>query len=426
MIDSGELPNVGALARRGRRVELETPAEHFPAGAFYTLYSGVELGDHGIFYPFQWRAAEQRIRPAAGLPAPPAVWERLAAVGGRTLAIDPYECRPPETFEGTIVSGWGFEERTVLPAWSRPEGKRRALSRQFGQPPRATEVFGRPRSRRLIRLHEYLSEAPARVADAAISELSKQDVDLVWLTFSAAHLSGHQFWDLSQMSERGLEGERARRLKGALCDIYARVDDAIGRVLAELPPGTDVILCSAVGMDVNTSRADMLPGMLTAVLSGGPLDEPGSVWRLRSALPPGLRGAVANMLPDRAALELTARLELGGVDVSAVRAFAHPSDNQGYVRYNLRGRERDGVVDPHEAGALAEEISAGLQSFTDPDGAPTVAVVERVAGRYPGAMADRLPDLVVRWSERPATRLACQLAALRRNQATWRRQRTIR
>ena len=405
MREAGRLPNVAALASRGRRVELETPARDFAAGAFYTLYSGVDVGEHGIFYPFQWDADRQRVQPADELEAPPAVWERLARAGHRTLAIDPYECRPPARWDGTIVSGWGFEERTVLPPWSRPAVARRALARDFGRPPRATEVFGRPRARQLIELRRRFLDAPGRVADAAVHLLSQEQYDLAWLTFSAPHIAGHQFWDLSQLREGWLNVDRRVVLERTLADVYGRVDEAIGRVLTALPADADVILCSAVGMDVNTSRADLLPGMLAAVLAGGPVSEPSGVWRLRAALPAGVRGAVAQMLPRRAALELTARLELSGVDRAASRAFAHPADNQGYVRFNLRGRERDGVVDPAQAGALAEEIADGLSTFKDPDGAPAVASVERVGDRYPGARADRLPDLVVHWSERPATRL---------------------
>jgi predicted AlkP superfamily phosphohydrolase/phosphomutase len=405
LMESGRLPNVAALAERGRRVELETPARDFAAGAFYTLYSGVEIGDHGIFYPFQWDSRRQSVRQAGELDAPPAVWERLARAGKRTLAIDPYECRPPERIEGTIVSGWGFEERTVLPAWSRPEVARRALARELGKPPRATEVFGRPRSAQLISLRRRLLDAPGRVADAAVHMLDQDAYDLAWLTFSASHLAGHQFWDLSQLREPWINGERRTVLERTLAEVYGRVDEAIGRVLQALPRDADVVVCSAVGMDVNTSRADMLPGMLAAVLSGGPLPEPSGVWRLRAAVPPGLRGAIADALPRRLALELTARLETSGVDLSTVRAFAHPADNQGYIRFNLRGRERDGVVDPADAAALTEEIEAGLASFCDPDGGPAVAAVERVAERYSGEHADRLPDLVVHWSERPATEL---------------------
>ena len=404
MLAAGRLPNLARLAGDGRRMELETPARDFAAGAFYSLYSGVEIGDHGIFYPFQWQPAEQRLRPADELEAPPAVWELLADAGKRTLALDPYECRAPARFEGTIVSGWGFEERTVLPAWSRPHLARRALVRDFGRAPKATEVFGRPRARKLIDLRRRLLEAPGRVADAATHLLSQEQFDLVWLTFSASHMAGHQFWDLSQVAEPWPNTDRRVVLERTLADVYGRVDEAIGRVLATLPADADVIVCSAVGMDVNTSRADLLPGMLDRVLSRGPVSDDGGVWRLRAALPPGLRAAVADALPRRAALELTARLEMGGMDSSA-RAFAHPADNQGYIRFNLRGRERDGVVDPGDADALAEEISSGLTTFTDEDGGPAVAAVERVADRYPGAHADRLPDLVVHWTERPATRL---------------------
>ena len=53
LLAEGRLPNLAALAAHGRRHELETPAVDFAAGAFHTLYSGRELGDHGVFYPFQ-------------------------------------------------------------------------------------------------------------------------------------------------------------------------------------------------------------------------------------------------------------------------------------------------------------------------------------------------------------------------------------
>jgi predicted AlkP superfamily phosphohydrolase/phosphomutase len=179
-------------------------------------------------------------------------------------------------------------------------------------------------------------------------------------------------------------------------------------VLAALPAGADVIVTSAVGMDVNTSRADLLPAMLARVLAGGPIDEggAGAIWRLRAALPGSVRARIAAAIPDRMALELTARLELRGLDWSRTRAFAHPADNQGYVRLNLAGRERDGVVDPAAADDLIDELAAGLATFTDPDGSPAVDGVVRPRDLYPGEHLDRLPDLVVRWAARPATTLA--------------------
>jgi predicted AlkP superfamily phosphohydrolase/phosphomutase len=234
--------------------------------------------------------------------------------------------------------------------------------------------------------------------------LGEERFDLAWITFPAAHLAGHQFWDLSQLVEAPDAVDR-RRLTGALEEVYDAVDAAMGRIVARLPEGADVILTSAVGMHVNTSRADLLPGMLARVMAGGPIANgtAGSIWRLRAAVPPRARRAVASALPDRIALELTARLELRGVDFAHTAAFAHPADNQGYVRLNRAGRERDGIVGAAEADSLVAEITAGLEGFRDPDGEPAVASVERVSRLYPGERVDWLPDLVVRWSDRPAT-----------------------
>jgi predicted AlkP superfamily phosphohydrolase/phosphomutase len=407
LLAEGRLPNLAALRDRGRLHQLETPATDFAAGAFHTLYSGVELGDHGLFYPFQWSAPEQRTRYATAFDAPPAVWERLGAAGLRTLAIDPYESRPPANANGVFVCGWGFCDRVVLPRWSRPAGAARGHLRRHGRGPEATEIFGRPRPAELLRLRRVLIEAPERIAALAEELLACERFDLAWLTFSAAHLAGHQFWDLSQVDERSVDPEARAALASALDDVYVAVDRAFGRVMAALPAGADVVVTSAVGMGVNTSRADLLPEMLAAVVAGGPIESEGAgaIWRLRAAMPAGLRGAIARAIPDRAALALTARLELRGIDWTNTPAFAHPADNQGYVRLNLRGRERGGVVAPEAAAGLMEEIAAGLATFEDADGASAVASVARPAELYRGRHAERLPDLVVRWSDRPAAGL---------------------
>jgi predicted AlkP superfamily phosphohydrolase/phosphomutase len=409
LLGDGRLPNLAALRRAGRHVELSTPAEDFAAGAFYSLYSGVELGDHGIFYPFQWDAASQRVRFATGFDAPPAVWERLAAAGLRTLAVDPYESRPPRDANGVFACGVGFADRVVLPRWSLPRAEGRRLRGELGPARDATEVFGRPTAEQLLALRKVMLAAPGRAAQAAIALLRRERFNLAWVTFAASHVAGHQFWDLSQLDGAAVSADERRTISSTLAEVYEAVDEGIGRVVAALPAGCDVIVTSAMGMDVNTSRADLLPEMLAAVLRGGPAPggggEAGAIWRLRAALPPSLRARIAGAMPDRLALAITSRLELRGLDWSRTRAFAHPADNQGYVRLNLRGRERDGIVDPPEAEALCEEIATGLATFRDPDGSAAVSEVVRAGERYDGSRSDRLPDLVVRWSDRPATGL---------------------
>jgi predicted AlkP superfamily phosphohydrolase/phosphomutase len=409
----GRLPSLEALKARGTRVPLESPAEHFPASAYQTLYRGVEVGDHGLFYPFQWSAPRQSIRLASEFEAAPAIWERLAEAGRTTLAIDPYECHAPARAEGVLVCGWGMRERVVLERWSRPSGSDRSLRRRHGSPPNVTEVFGAQRPAELRRLRERFLAAPGRVADAAIEQLRERRFDLVWLTFAAPHLAGHRLWELpAYLDDADLSAGERQSLEAALGDVYAEVDTQLGRVLEALPDDADTIVCSVLGMDVNTSRADMLPGMLAAVLGGARRNgadadsDSGAMWRLRAALSGRARGAVAAAMPDRLALELTARMELRGVDWSSTRAFAHPADNQGYVSLNRRGRERNGIVEDAEAEELLDSIAEGLRDFRDPDGEPAVASVDRVDARWHGSAADRLPDLVVRW--RPTSAVAVE------------------
>lgn len=407
----GRLPNLEALRRRGRKLDLETPAEHFPASAYQTLYRGVEVGDHGLFYPFQWAGRDQRIRLAGSFEAPPPIWDLLGRRGRSTLAIDPYECHRPHDARGDLVCGWGMRERVVLERWAVPEGGDRAARRRHGRPPDVTEVFGAQTPRELRRLRERFLAAPARVADLAIERLGERSFDLAWIVFAAPHLAGHRLWEVPPYIAGEAVGASERaRLDGALAEVYAEVDRQLGRLLEALPDGCDVIVCSVLGMDENTSRADLLPEMLSAVLSGESQraedSDSGAMWRLRGALSGQMRARIAAAMPDRMALELTARLELRGVDWSATRAFAHPADNQGYIRLNRSGRERDGIVEAGEAEELTAQIREGLLDFRDPDGERAVVAVEEVGERWQGAAADRLPDLVVRW--RPTSSVALE------------------
>jgi predicted AlkP superfamily phosphohydrolase/phosphomutase len=401
----GRLPNLAALCRQGKRVALETPAEHFPASAYQDLYRGVEVGDHGLYYPFQWAAGDQRVRLAASFDAPPPIWDRLGRAGRSMLAIDPYECHRPEEAQGELLCGWGMRERVVLERWAVPAGADREPRRRHGRPPDVTEVFGAQAPRELRRLHERFLQAPRRVADLAVERLRARPFDLAWIVFAAPHLAGHRLWKVPPyIDEEALPPVERVRLDGVLAEVYEEVDAQLGRVLEVLPDDCDVIVCSVLGMDENTSRADLLPGMLSAVLSGDRKEpgndsdsDSGAIWRLRAALSGRLRSQIAAAMPDRLALELTARLELRGIDWSTTRAFAHPADNQGYVSLNREGRERDGIVEEAEATELISQIREGLLEFRDPDGEPAVVSVDEVADRWQGAAADRLPDLVVRW-----------------------------
>jgi predicted AlkP superfamily phosphohydrolase/phosphomutase len=408
-IAEGRLPTVAKLGELGSWRTLTTPATYFEGAAAHSLYTGKDIGEHGLYYPFQWSAAEQRVRYTRDFPMPEAIWERIARAGRRSLIIDPYESSPPQTVAGLCLSGWQFTNRIVLRRWSVPHWAHRKFARKFGRPKSADEVYGRPSASELFRLYRNVLAGPDRAADVAIDLLARETFDLVWVTFSASHLAGHRFFDLSKLPAVEFDIHQREKFATALTEVCAAVDRALGRILVALPADADVIVLSPWGMTSNYSRSPLLPGMLHAVLSNGHSTTARSsrsaarspLWRVRDSVPTNIRAGIARLLPDRLAIELTARMELRGVDWTRTPAFMLPNDDSGYVRLNLRGRERDGIVAPAEADALMDTIAAGLFTFRDPDGRPSVQSVDRtpnLVGR--GVGSHQLPDLVISWTDR--------------------------
>jgi predicted AlkP superfamily phosphohydrolase/phosphomutase len=413
MLAQNQLPALAALRDRGVWYDLDTPATHFEGAAAYSLYTGRHLGEHGLYYPWLWSATEQRVRFFDRVPAPEAVWERIGRAGRRSLVVDPYEMRPPKEIRGIFLSGWQFKNRVVLRTRSIPAAMQRWLARELGRPPAGEEVYGRPAAPELLRLRNGLVAAPPRGARLLETLLERESFDLVWISLSAAHLGGHRFFDVDRFSEE-IELSRNPGLGTALTDIYRSVDEALGRIVAALPAEADIIVVSPSGMGPNTSRSHVLPGMLQAVMTDdrglpGPRRAPAgsSLWRIRAAVPTRLRALIANAMPDRWALELAARLELRDVDWTRTKAFMMPNDDAGYVRINVRGRERDGIVEPAGMPALLEQLDEGLRTFRDTDGTPVIGEIVRPSELgFRGPCADQLPDLVIHWTDRLVTPLA--------------------
>lgn len=400
----GRMPVLAGLRERGRTLPLETPARYLTAATYPSLWLGSEPAEHGVYHPFQWSPERQRVVTARSLPLAESIWERLAAAGRRVLVVDPYEARRPARETATCISGWQFANRVVLERWSSPGGALREWERRLGRGPAADEVFGAPSVRGLRALRRALLPASDRAARLVAAMLPHERVDLVVVTFSALHVGGHQFWDPASVLDPGGRGASAE-LQTTLRELYVGADGALGRILAALPREADVIVYSALGMGPNTSLCDLLPDLLDRILARQGA-RAADASRVRATIPTGVRAAVARLLPGRVAVELAARLELRGTDWKRTRAFAVPSDSNGLVRVNVRGRERDGIVDPSEVDDLCDEIAAGLATFEYEDGAPAVAEVARSRDVVtPGRQGDRLPDLVVRWGSRPAARV---------------------
>jgi predicted AlkP superfamily phosphohydrolase/phosphomutase len=99
--------------------------------------------------------------------------------------------------------------------------------------------------------------------------------------------------------------------------------------------------------------------------------------------------------------QLGAREQAANIDWSKTRAFTLPSDLEGCIRINLKGREPQGIVEPgREYRELCEEIRARLVGLQDPNtGVPAARRVWVRNEIYPGERQEQLPDLIVTWND---------------------------
>jgi predicted AlkP superfamily phosphohydrolase/phosphomutase len=411
MLADGRLPTLASLRRRGTWMPIDGKATFLQSSTYPTLCTGIDVREHGIYSAIPWSAADQRARFMLSVPRPRTIWERLTERGRRSLIVDPYLGFAPREMAGIYLSGLHFEDRMVMQRRSVPRDQQRALARRYGRPPRLDDVYGTHRTASLVEWRDHLIAAPRRTTDAVIDLLSRHSFELLWFNFPAAHKAGHHLWDPAPVVGEPLDSETERGLRDGLAEVYQAVDRAMARVLDALPSDSDVIVFSPTGMGPNISRGDFLPDMLDLVLSGRgqsrQSDKAGrsSVWSLRSRIPASWRSLIARALPDRIVADLMTRL-YARADWSRTRAIAVPGENIGYLRLNLRGRERHGIVDPAAADELMASIAKGLMTFRDPDGSPSVIRVERMRDLTEGQpYAEQLPDLLVFWGERPSASL---------------------
>jgi predicted AlkP superfamily phosphohydrolase/phosphomutase len=96
-------------------------------------------------------------------------------------------------------------------------------------------------------------------------------------------------------------------------------------------------------------------------------------------------------------------------DWSRTLAFSLPTDQHGYLRVNLAGREARGIVARHEYQAVCRRLTDLLLGLETAAGEPVVEAVVGMAEAHGGSPPEALPDLVVHWTDAacvPELRLA--------------------
>ncbi len=405
-IEEGHLKNLASLRRKGKFGKISSTAEWLAGSVWPTFYTGVNPGEHGFYHYLQWRSDKMEYeRPGPDWINATPFWRNLEEKY-KVISVDMPLTFPPTPFNGIEISGWASHDG-IYPTASFPEEKIEWVIENFGKPPISNEMGGLQTLKELFNIKEELITATKKEAELIINLMNLEEWDLFLCCFSATHRGGHKFWDISS-SKEDMNNEQKLIFNNWLKDIYKECDNAVGKILETVPKDVTIIVFSLHGMGANTSLSEyFLPQMISDIVNGKQEKNNmgGFIKKIRNQIPLEWRSNFKRLLPLKIQDKLTAYWRMGGTKWERTKIFNMLSDLQGYIRLNLKGREKEGIVEKgEEYENLCTKIIDGLKTYKDEKNQePVIEIIERSDLLFnKGTGFNNLPDILVKWNLKPA------------------------
>ncbi len=405
-MEEGHLKNLASLRCKGTFGKLSSTAEWLAGSVWPTFYTGVNPGEHGFYNYLQWKSDRMEYeRPGPDWINAIPFWRNLGD-DYKVISVDIPLTFPPTPFNGIEISGWASHD-AIYPASSFPIEKIEWVIENFGEPPISKEMGGLQSLKDLFDIKEELINATKKEAELVINLINLEEWDLFLCCFSAAHRGGHKFWDITSTKDEVNEGQKLI-FKSWLREIYQECDTAIGKILENIHEDITVLIFSLHGMGPNTSLSEyFLPKMISNILNGGLGNNKDTniVKKIRDKLPLEWRASFKKLLPIKLQDKLTAYWRMGGTNWDKTKIFNLLADHQGYIRVNLKGREKEGIVEQGEDyDNLCSKIIEGLKTYKyEMTREPIIESVNRTDLLFnKGTGFNNLPDILVKWKFKPA------------------------
>jgi len=214
---------------------------------------------------------------------------------------------------------------------------------------------------------EYLEQARTVLAEhrrAFDAEFPKFKQGLFFFYFSSLDLNAHMMWRLTDPAHPAYDAALAALYGSSLEEFYQQLDQVLGEVMGRIDNDTTLLVLSDHGFAPYRRSFNL------------------NTWLLNN----GYIALQSGSVPD-------ANEPFTEVDWSRTRAYGLGL-NSLYV--NLRGREREGIVETAQAYALLREIRQKLTEIRDPkDNSQVITRVDLASEAYQGPYARTGPDALV-------------------------------
>ena len=416
MTGRGELPALGRLLAEGSWGRVEAGARVGSGAVWPTFFTGAGAAEHGVYSDWCWQPETMSLaRHDASRLAP--FWKGLADAGATVGVLDVPFAPLVGLSRGFEISEWGAHDSFEGRMKFGPAGIARLLTEGVAPHPFSSDGRGAARpddSDGLRKLSAACLEG-ARLRGELASRLIRETApDLSVIVFPELHHAAHRLWHTvapdDDLYARGAPPDSgpAGPISPTLADIMREVDTQIARLMDAAGGDAAVLVFSLHGM----RPARGLPAFLAPLLgelgfarTAGweSLSWKGRALSLVSAVkrraPAGLKKLYHGNLPQSVTLRLAQPTMLPAYDWARTRAFALPTDQHGWVRVNLAGREARGCVPAAGYEDVCREVEEAVRAVRTEDGRPLVGDVVRTAADAGEAMSLRVPDLVVHWHD---------------------------
>ena len=424
LIDNGYLPTLAQILSTGRWLTLESSADLGSGSVWPTFVSGEEPAVHGVYGEWLWQPETMDISRYGGNNLAP-FWKRPADNGISVGILDVPFMPMIGLSHGFEISEWNAHDVIEGRTRSNPDRISTLLTSVAHPQLSGVSVSGPDDYRNLEKLGKACLNGIELRGALAQDLITKTRPRLSLITFTEIHRSGHYLWHTAEPEDAIYRTNGFTKLsvtRPNIEDIYREVDRQIGKLVKTCGDDTTVMVFSLHGMQPAHGIAAFLGPLLCemgfARLTGWPTQN----WRERARaaaakiklhLPASLKKLYYRLAPPSTTYRVARSTMLPPYDWEGTQAFSLPTDQHGWIRINLSGREAKGIVAPARYEELCQELEDRLRNLTSEDGRPLVSRVVRTATTADLALKQFIPDLVVHWTDAVFDELRIKGSALK-------------
>jgi predicted AlkP superfamily phosphohydrolase/phosphomutase len=415
LIDQNELPALRSLlsdGSLGRWLSVRSPA-HIGSGAVWpTFITGEEPTAHGVYSEWSWRPETMNLSRYHGRHLRP-FWKPLAQQGIPIGVFDVPFALPVGVSNGFEVCEWWAHDSTGAGLRAGPN-EILSLVKQSPAHPLSANRFVDTTPDNQSDLRELTAACVegvrlrGKLAQRLIRTTKPQ---FALIVFPELHHAGHQMWHTIQPDHQIYRGRKLNggsALKPLLKDVYRAVDQQIAGLIEAAGGEATIFVFALHGMRPALGFPAFLGPLLCERGFSRLASWSSQSWSKRALsllaltkrhTPEELKKLYYKLTPTAATHKLARPTMLPAYDWQNTRAFSLPTDQYGWIRINLIGREAQGCVRSEEYNETCEQLENLLLGLTTEDGQSLVQDVIRTTSDAESVLSNPLPDIVVHWQD---------------------------